>query len=70
MPDPFASQQLRVVAQLQRGEQKLSLTQPTSVAHDFTALGARHQTAQVRGERFQNRFRSDLVCTPSCYHYP
>ncbi|EJF64958.1 hypothetical protein DICSQDRAFT_159914 [Dichomitus squalens LYAD-421 SS1] len=51
--------QLRAIAQLERGDQKLALVQPTSIAHDFSAVGARHQTAHLRAERFQTRFRKD-----------
>ncbi|KAI1797127.1 P-loop containing nucleoside triphosphate hydrolase protein [Ganoderma leucocontextum] len=55
--------QLRAFARLERGEQRLTLSQPTSVVHEFTAVGTRNQTAQVRAERFQTRFMKDGLRT-------
>lgn len=54
-------QQLRAFARLERGDQRLALNQPTSVVHDFDAVGTRNHTAQVRAQRFQTRFRQNGV---------
>ncbi|KAM5535941.1 hypothetical protein V8D89_010381 [Ganoderma adspersum] len=51
--------QLRAFARLERGDQRLALNQPTSVVHEFAAVGTRNHTAQVRAQRFQTRFRQD-----------
>ncbi|PIL35585.1 hypothetical protein GSI_02313 [Ganoderma sinense ZZ0214-1] len=51
--------QLRAFVRLERGEQRLALNQPTSTMHEFTALGTRNNTAQLRGQRFQTRFLKD-----------
>ena len=51
-------QQLHVLAQLERGEQRIELTQSTSVAHEFNtnSVRTRDGTATVQAQRFQTRF--------------
>ncbi|RPD74791.1 P-loop containing nucleoside triphosphate hydrolase protein [Lentinus tigrinus ALCF2SS1-7] len=49
--------QLSTLAQLERGQQRLALVEATSKEHEYHAVGARKQTAQVRADRFQGRFR-------------
>ncbi|KAI0719276.1 P-loop containing nucleoside triphosphate hydrolase protein [Cerioporus squamosus] len=53
--------QLRTLAQLERGQQRLAALQATSKEHEYQAVGARKQTARVRAERFQTRFRRDTA---------
>ncbi|TFK87476.1 hypothetical protein K466DRAFT_490831 [Polyporus arcularius HHB13444] len=53
--------QLATLTQLERGQQRLALLEATSTEHEYHAVGARRQTAHVRAERFQTRFRRDTA---------
>ncbi|KAL7279197.1 hypothetical protein ACG7TL_007037 [Trametes sanguinea] len=50
---------LRVYAQTSRGEQRLALTARATVANEYTAARTKQQSARVKAERYDTRFRKD-----------
>ncbi|KAI8980183.1 P-loop containing nucleoside triphosphate hydrolase protein [Trametes punicea] len=50
--------ELRVFAQMSRGEQRLALSAPNIVAHEYAMVGTKRRETRVRAERFNTRFRA------------
>ncbi|KAI0775212.1 P-loop containing nucleoside triphosphate hydrolase protein [Trametes elegans] len=51
--------ELRTLAQLDRGEQRLLFNAPETMAHEYSTMGSRNRGLQVKPNKFQNRFHKD-----------